>query len=154
MTNRPNGMLYVGVTDDVGRRAWEHRAGLVEGFTKQYGLRRLVFVEYYGDMRAARQRERNMKHWRRSWKVRLIPEQNPYWDDLYHRLAQAIAIGGSLAAPPLPHHRAYGSVHGGSVAASCGSRHRVGRPPAAKKALDRVRRRLRCLAWVQWRTGR
>jgi putative endonuclease len=72
MMNRPNGTLYVGVTDDLARRAWEHRVGLVEGFTKQYGLTRLVFIEYYDDMRAARQRQRNMKHWRRSWKVRLI----------------------------------------------------------------------------------
>jgi putative endonuclease len=86
MTNRPNGTLYVGVTDDVARRAWEHRAGLVEGFTKQYGLTWLVFTEYYADMRAARQRERNMKHWRRAWKVRLILDQNPDWDDLYDRL--------------------------------------------------------------------
>jgi putative endonuclease len=66
MTNRPNGTLYVGVTDDLARRAWEHREGLVEGFTKQYRLTRLVFAEYHDDMRAARQRERNMKHWRRS----------------------------------------------------------------------------------------
>ena len=86
MTNRPNGTLYVGVTDDLARRAWEHRAGLVEGFTKQYGLRRLVFAEHHDDMRSARQRERNMKHWRRSWKVRLILEQNPIWEDLYDRL--------------------------------------------------------------------
>ena len=82
-----NGTLYVGVTDDLARRAWEHRAGLVEGFTKQYGLRRLVFAEHYDDMRAARQRERNMKHWRRSWKVRLILGQNPGWADLYDQLS-------------------------------------------------------------------
>ena len=65
---------------------WEHRAGLVEGFIQQYGLTRLVFAEHYDDMRAARQRERNMKHWRRGWKVRLILDQNPDWDDLYDRL--------------------------------------------------------------------
>jgi putative endonuclease len=87
MTNRPNGTLYVGVTDDLGRRAWEHRAGLVEGFTKQYGLTRLVFTEYYDDMRAARQRERNMKDWCRAWKVRLVLGQNPDWADLYNRLS-------------------------------------------------------------------
>ena len=86
MTNRPNGILYVSVTDDVARRAWEHRAGLLEGFTKQYGLKRLVFAEHHDDMRSARQRERNMKHWRRAWKVRLILEQNPNWEDLYDRL--------------------------------------------------------------------
>jgi putative endonuclease len=87
MTNRPNGTLYVGVTDDIARRAWEHRAGLVERFTSQYGLKRLVFVERYDDMRIARQRERNMKHWPRAWKVRLIHAQNPDWDDLYDRLS-------------------------------------------------------------------
>ena len=87
MTNRPNGTLYVGVTDDLTQRAWEHRAGLVEGFTKQYGLKRLVFAEHYDDMRMARQRERNMRHWRRAWKVRLILDQNPDWSDLYDRLS-------------------------------------------------------------------
>jgi putative endonuclease len=87
MTNRPNGTLYTGVTDNLARRAWEHRAGLVEGFTKRYGLTRLVFAEHYDDMRAARQREQNMKHWRRAWKVRLILDQNPEWDDLYDGLS-------------------------------------------------------------------
>jgi putative endonuclease len=87
MTNRPNGTLYIGVTDDLARRAWEHRAGLVEGFTKQYGLERLVFAEPWDDIRAARQRERNMKHWSRAWKVRLILAQNPDWNDLFGLLS-------------------------------------------------------------------
>jgi len=87
MTNRPNGTLYVGVTDDIARRAWDHRAGLVEGFTSQYGLKRLVFAQRYDDMRIARQRDRNMKHWPRAWKVRLIHPQNPDWDDLYDQLS-------------------------------------------------------------------
>jgi putative endonuclease len=87
MTNRPNGTLYVGVTDDLARRAWEHRAGLVEGFTRQYGLTRLVCAEHHDDMLAARQRERNMKHWRPSWKVQLILEQNPHWANLRDRLS-------------------------------------------------------------------
>ena len=75
------------VTDDPARRTWEHRAGLVEDFIKQYGLTRLVFTEHYNDMRAARQRERNMKHWRRAWKVRLLLDQNPSWAGLYNRLS-------------------------------------------------------------------
>jgi putative endonuclease len=87
MTNRRNGTLYVGVTDDLARRAWEHRAGLIDGFTKRYGLKQLVFVEHYDDMRTARQREQNIKHWSRAWKVRLIHGQNADWDDLYDRLA-------------------------------------------------------------------
>ncbi len=87
MTNRRNGTLYVGVTDDLARRAWEHRAGLVVGFTSRYGLKQLVYAERYEDMLTARQREQNMKHWPRAWKVRLIHGQNPDWQDLYDRLA-------------------------------------------------------------------
>jgi putative endonuclease len=60
MTNRRNGTLYVGVTDDLARRAWEHRAGVIEGFTKRYSLRRLVFAEFHENMLNARQRERTM----------------------------------------------------------------------------------------------
>ena len=87
MTNRPNGTLYVGVTSDLARRAWEHREGVLDGFTKQYGLKRLVFVERHDDIRFAIQREKNLKHWPRTWKVRLIQAQNPNWDDLYDQLA-------------------------------------------------------------------
>jgi putative endonuclease len=87
MTNRPNGTLYVGVTDDLARRVWEHRVGRIEGFTSRYGLKRLVLAERYEDMRAARQREQNIKHWPRAWKVRLIHGQNPDWEDLYDQLA-------------------------------------------------------------------
>ncbi len=86
MTNRRNGTLYTGVTDNLARRAWEHRVGLIAGFTKKYGLKLLVYVEQYDDMRAARQREQNIKHWPRAWKVRLIHAQNPDWEDLYDRL--------------------------------------------------------------------
>jgi putative endonuclease len=86
MTNRPNGTLYTGVTSDLARRVWEHRKGLVDGFTKRYGLKLLVYVEPYTDISFAIQRERNMKHWPRAWKVRLILAANPNWDDLYDRL--------------------------------------------------------------------
>jgi putative endonuclease len=87
VTNRPNGTLYIGVTSDLVRRAWEHREGVVDGFTKRYGLKRLVFFEQHPSIRAAIQREKNMKHWPRAWKVRLILAQNPAWDDLYNSLA-------------------------------------------------------------------
>jgi putative endonuclease len=87
MTNRPNGVLYVGVTSDLGRRAWEHREGLADGFTKGYGLKRLVYTKCHDDIRTAVLREKNMKHWRRTWKVRLVHAINPDWDDLYDRLA-------------------------------------------------------------------
>ena len=86
VTNRPNGILYVGVTNDVLRRTHEHREGLVAGFTKKYGLKRLVYMEHHEDIRAAIQREKNMKHWPRAWKVRLIVGLNPNWDDLYNKL--------------------------------------------------------------------
>ncbi len=86
MTNRPNGTLYTGVTNNTARRAYEHRQGLVEGFTHRYGLKRLVLMEFYEDIRTAIQRERNMKHWPRAWKVRLIHAANPDWRDLYDEL--------------------------------------------------------------------
>jgi putative endonuclease len=87
MTNRANGVLYVGVTSDLSRRAFEHREGLIQGFTKRYGLKRLVYYEQYDDIRLAIQREHNMKHWPRAWKVRPILDTNPEWRDLYEDLA-------------------------------------------------------------------
>jgi putative endonuclease len=83
MTNRLNGTLYTGVTADGSRRAWEHRERLVKGFSKLYGLQRLVYTEFYEKIRDAIQRGRNMKHWPRAWKVRLILDANPDWRDLY-----------------------------------------------------------------------
>ncbi len=79
MTNRPNGVLYTGVTSDIGRRAYEHREGLVPGFTKRYGLKRLVYMEFHERIADAIQRESNIKHWPRAWKARLILEANPGW---------------------------------------------------------------------------
>jgi putative endonuclease len=87
MTNRPNGILYVGTTTDLARRAWEHRTEVADSFTKQYGLTRLVYTERHDDILAAKQRERNIKHWPRAWKVALILRHNPSWEDLYDRLA-------------------------------------------------------------------
>jgi len=86
VTNRPNGTLYVGVTNDLVRRIWEHRQGQAEGFTKRYKLHRLVWMEQHDNIRSAIQRESNMKHWSRTWKVRLILAQNPDWQDLYGTL--------------------------------------------------------------------
>ena len=87
MTNRPNGILYAGVTSNLARRAFEHREGLISGFSKRYGLKRLVYCEQYDDIRLAIQREKALKHWPRAWKVRLIREINPEWNDLYDQLA-------------------------------------------------------------------
>lgn len=87
MTNESNGTLYIGVTGDLARRAYEHREGLIEGFTKRYGLKRLVYFEAFDDIRMAIQREKTMKHWSRAWKVGLIVAENPEWADLYDTLA-------------------------------------------------------------------
>ena len=87
MTNRPHGVLYTGVTTDIGRRAFEHREGVIKGFTSRYGLRRLVFYEEYQLFMDAVQREKNIKHWLRKWKIELIEKMNPNWDDLFHSLA-------------------------------------------------------------------
>jgi putative endonuclease len=82
MTNRRNGILYVGVTSNLPSRAYQHREGVVDGFTKRYELKLLVYYESFDDVRLAIQREKTMKHWPRAWKVRLIHEMNPQWNDL------------------------------------------------------------------------
>jgi putative endonuclease len=86
LTNRPNGILYIGVTSDLAKRIWGHREGVVEAFTKRYGLKTLVYVERHADILTAIQREKNMKHWPRRWKVRLVLASNPNWDDLYDQI--------------------------------------------------------------------
>ena len=83
MTNRRNGTLYIGVTNDIIRRVGEHRAGEAEGFTKKYGLTRLVYFERFNSIESAIRREKRLKTWLRAWKVRLIHQENPEWDDLW-----------------------------------------------------------------------
>ena len=84
MTNRPNGVLYVGVTSDLIRRVWEHREGvMVGGFTERYGLKVLVWFEQHESVVGAIGREKALKAWPRAWKVRLILERNVGWADLY-----------------------------------------------------------------------
>jgi putative endonuclease len=86
MTNRPNGTLYVGVTSDLMRRVSQHREGVVGGFTQTYGLKRLVFFEFHDEIIGAIQREKNIKHWPRSWKANLILTGNPHWLDLFDQI--------------------------------------------------------------------
>lgn len=86
MTNRPNGTLYVGVTNDIARRAFEHRTGAGGGFTKRYSLHRLIYAERHEEILVAIQREKTLKEWPRAWKVRLIERLNPDWRDLYEDL--------------------------------------------------------------------
>ena len=86
MASRRNGTLYIGSTDSMTRRSWEHREGLRPGFTKKYGVHMLVWYEAYDTREGAKIKERQMKEWRRSWKLRLIEERNPEWADLYETL--------------------------------------------------------------------
>ena len=85
-TNKVNGILYTGVTSNLVQRVHQYRIGAIAGFTKRYGLKRLVYFETYDDIRTAIQREKNIKHWSRAWKVRLILANNPEWNDLYQSL--------------------------------------------------------------------
>ena len=86
MTNRRNGTLYAGVTSNLPRRVYEHREGLIEGFTKRHSLKMLIYYEQFDDIRDAIQREKTVKHWPRGWKVRLIHKMNPEWNDLFDTL--------------------------------------------------------------------
>ncbi|HET7715930.1 MAG TPA: GIY-YIG nuclease family protein [Bauldia sp.] len=86
MASRKNGTIYIGVASDLIARVYQHREGLVSGFTKRYGCKLLVYFEVYDDLQDARLRELQMKEWKRSWKVRLIEENNLDWDDLYPTL--------------------------------------------------------------------
>ena len=83
MASKKNGTLYIGVTNDLHRRAWQHRNDVHEGFTKKYRVHDLVWYEATNDIHVAIQREKQMKKWRRQWKINLIEEENPNWDDLY-----------------------------------------------------------------------
>ncbi len=87
MANRRNGALYVGVTNDLIRRTYEHKQGDVAGFTKRYDIKHLVHFEIYDDPRQAIQQEKNIKHWSRKWKLALIEKGNPDWRDLYDEIA-------------------------------------------------------------------
>ena len=88
MTNRPQGTLYIGVTSDLVKRAYEHRTNAADGFTKRYNLHRLVWFEPHADAENAILRENRLKKWRRAWKLRLIEEQNPDWRDLYEDICR------------------------------------------------------------------
>ena len=80
------GTLYVGVTNDLVRRIYEHKSGLVEGFTKKYGVHQLVYYEEFDSISDALEREKKIKKWKRSWKVELIERDNPEWNDLYEEI--------------------------------------------------------------------
>ena len=83
LASERNGTLYIGVTSDLVKRIWEHKYDFVEGFTKQHQVHTLVFYEMHGSMESAITREKQLKEWKRQWKIELIEKSNPYWNDLY-----------------------------------------------------------------------
>jgi putative endonuclease len=82
-----NGTLYIGVTNNLVRRVWEHKTKLVQGVTSQYGVDKLVYYEEYQDITMAIQQEKRLKEWLRKWKISLIEKNNPYWQDLFDQLS-------------------------------------------------------------------
>ncbi|HEX4183867.1 MAG TPA: GIY-YIG nuclease family protein [Caulobacteraceae bacterium] len=88
VANRRNGTIYAGMTDNLARRIWEHRSKAIPGFTARYGCDRLVWYEVCETREGAFRRERQVKEWRRSWKLVLIEENNPTWTDIYETLNQ------------------------------------------------------------------
>jgi putative endonuclease len=86
MASQRNGTLYIGVTSDLPGRVWQHKEGTADGFTKKYGCKMLVWFEQHGEIEFAIQREKQMKEWKRLWKLRVIDEMNPDWNDLYENL--------------------------------------------------------------------
>jgi putative endonuclease len=87
LANQRRGVLYVGVTNDLARRVWEHKNKVVRGFTSSYGVTRLVYYEEHASILEARAREHSLKRWRRAWKFNLIEGVNPTWHDLFYELA-------------------------------------------------------------------
>ncbi len=86
MASKPYGKLYIGVTSDLISRALQHREGLIDGFTKRYGIKMLVWFEQHGTIEAAIQRETSLKRWPRQWKIDLVERENPHWMDLFPSL--------------------------------------------------------------------
>ncbi len=84
LASKRNGTLYIGVTGDLTQRVFIHKSNVVDGFTKKYGVHKLVYYEQGTDVMAALEREKQVKKWRRAWKLRLIEENNPEWRDLYN----------------------------------------------------------------------
>ena len=88
LASKPYGTLYIGMTTDLARRVWEHKIKAVRGFTKQYGVDRLVWFETHDSAQAAKLRERQIKEWNRDWKINLIERDNPRWIDLYQNISR------------------------------------------------------------------
>ena len=87
LASRPGGALYIGVTNNLIRRVYEHKNKLISGHVQRYQIYRLVYFEVFSSPRDAIQREKNLKHWSRAWKTKLISQSNPSWRDLYEEIA-------------------------------------------------------------------
>ena len=85
-----NRVLYVGITNELSRRIFEHKSGLVEGFTKRYNVNKLVYYEIQSDLKNAIKREKQLKNWHREWKINMIEEKNKDWNDLYPEIADPV----------------------------------------------------------------
>jgi len=86
LASKRNGTLYIGVTSELVKRIWEHKNNMVEGFTKRYGVHRLVWYEVHESMESAIEREKRLKKWKRKWKLELIESSNPNWQDLFNTI--------------------------------------------------------------------
>ena len=86
LASKQNGTLYIGVTSELAKRAWTHKNDVIEGFTKRYGVHRLVYYEMHPDMTSAIVREKQLKKWNRAWKLELIESNNPKWNDLWSEI--------------------------------------------------------------------
>ncbi|ACT60739.1 GIY-YIG nuclease family protein [Hirschia baltica] len=86
VASKDQGTIYIGVTNNIARRIWEHKQGVVDSYTKRYAVNRLVYVEWFDNIEAAIKREKQLKNWQRRWKISLIESDNPYWRDLYFDL--------------------------------------------------------------------
>jgi putative endonuclease len=83
LASKRHGTLYIGMTSNLIRRVWQHKNEIIDGFTKEYGVKQLVYFEVYGHVEDAILREKRLKKWNRKWKIRLIERNNPEWNDLY-----------------------------------------------------------------------
>lgn len=102
LASQRNGTLYIGVTSDLIKRIWQHREGLVEGFTKRYQVKTLVWYERHATMESAIAREKAMKKWRRQWKLATVESSNPGWRDLWPEIIGTTSVAGASAGGQAP----------------------------------------------------
>jgi putative endonuclease len=86
LTSKRNGTLYTGITSNLVKRVWQHKHGMIDGFTAKYKVKKLVYYKAHNDPESAITREKQIKKWNRTWKLRLIEEKNPHWNDLYEEI--------------------------------------------------------------------